>query len=203
MISGEFSPRVRDVILRDGTTMRLRPPERSDLDLVLAFFGGLTVESLYTRFHGIPRVAAKLVEGDLDPDWVERGALVGTVGEGVQEQIVALASYVRLRDLAVAEVAFAVADATQGKGVGTRLLEQLAETASSVGIGCFVAEVLADNRPMLGVLADAGFEQTRERESGVVEVRLALGSTARYLDRVDDRDPVSYTHLTLPTTPYV
>ena len=121
MISGELRPRVRDVILRDGTTMRLRPPERSDVDGLLAFFGGLTEKSLYTRFHGIPSVAAKLVEGELDPDWVERGALVGSVGDGSPAEIVALASYVRLRDPAAAEVAFAVADAAQGRGVGTRL----------------------------------------------------------------------------------
>ena len=70
----------------------------------------------------------------------------------------ALGSYVRLRDPARAEVAFAVADELQGKGVGTRLLEQLADEAGRVGIESFLAEVLADNRAMLGVLESAGFE---------------------------------------------
>ena len=44
---------------------------------------------------------------------------------------------------------------------------------------------------MLGVLKAAGFEQTRERDGGEVEVRLAIGSSSRYLDRVDDRDHVA------------
>ena len=54
-----------------------------------------------------------------------------------------MASYWRLRDPEVAEVAFAVADALQARGVGTRLLEQLAARASAVGISTFLAEVLS------------------------------------------------------------
>jgi acyl-CoA synthetase (NDP forming)/RimJ/RimL family protein N-acetyltransferase len=176
---------VRDVILRDGSTLRLRPPAASDADRVLAFFAGLTRDSLYTRFHGLPEVGPKLAQDQLDPDWVERGALIGTEDHG---RVVAVASYARLRDPLVAEVAFAVADATQGVGVGTRMLEQLAEFASDAGIATFVAEVLEGNSAMLGVFAAAGFEQTRAGLGGVVEVRLPIASTERYLDCVDDRD---------------
>jgi acyl-CoA synthetase (NDP forming)/RimJ/RimL family protein N-acetyltransferase len=176
---------VRDVILRDGSTLRLRPPASSDADRVLAFFEGLTRDSLYTRFHGLPALGPKLAKDQLDPDWVERGALIGTEDHG---RVVAVASYARLRDPLVAEVAFAVADATQGIGVGTRLLEQLADFASGSGIETFVAEVLEGNRAMLGVLAAAGFEQKRAGLGGVIEVRLPIASTERYLDAVDDRD---------------
>jgi GNAT superfamily N-acetyltransferase len=129
----------------------------------------------------------------LDPDWVERGALAGTVADAAGERIVALGSYVRLRDPARAEVAFAVADELQGKGVGTRLLEQLADEAGRVGVECFLAEVLADNRAMLGVFESAGFEVRREFDSGVAEVTLAIDPTARYFDRVDRRDHVAVT----------
>ena len=78
------------------------------------------------RFHGTLRPGARLIEGDLDPDWDDRGALIGTLVQDGHEQVVALASYARLRDPAVAEVAFAVAERLQRLGVGTRLLEQLA-----------------------------------------------------------------------------
>ena len=47
--------------------------------------------------------------------------------------MVAVANYVRLRDPAVAEAAFAVADEHQGRGIGTRLLEQLAARAAEQG----------------------------------------------------------------------
>ena len=184
-------PRVRDVILRDGTTLRLRPPARSDADELVRFFHDLGVTSLFARFHGIPRVDRALIEPYLDPDWVERGALMATIGCDDDVRVVAIASYARLRDPSIAEVAFAVADSMQAKGLGTRLLEQLAETASGLGVEVFVALVLAENRAMLGVLKAAGFEQTRERDGGEVEVRLAIGSSSRYLDRVDDRDHVA------------
>ena len=183
----------RDVVLRDGTTMRLRPPLRDDEEPVIAFLEHLSEQSRYLRFHGYAKPGPRLVDPMLDPDWVERGALVGTVADGDGERVVALGSYVRLRDPARAEVAFAVADELQGKGVGTRLLEQLADEAGRVGIESFLAEVLADNRAMLGVLESAGFEVQREYDSGVAEVTLAIDPTARYVDRVDRRDHVGVT----------
>lgn len=181
----------RDVVLRDGTTMRLRPPLRDDSDELLAFLGRLSQDSYYLRFHGHPALRPRLVEPMLEPDWVERGALVGVVADDTHgERIVALGSYVRLRDPGRAEVAFAVADELQGKGAGTRLLEQLAEAAETAGITCFLAEVLPNNRPMLGVFEDAGFESTRALADGVVEVKLELEPTSDYLHRVDRRDHV-------------
>jgi acetyl coenzyme A synthetase (ADP forming)-like protein len=183
--------RVRDVILRDGSTMRLRPPLAADADRLLAFFGRLSQESLYLRFHGIPSLDRKQMASFLDPDWEERGSLVGTLGEGADEQIAALASYVRLRDPTAAEVAFAVADELQGRGLGTRLLEQLAEAAAAVAIETFVAEVLPGNRPMLKVFADAGFAASRALEGGAIEVRLAIEPTADYRERVAMRDHVA------------
>ena len=47
---------VRDVVLRDGSTLRLRPPTRADLDAVIAFFSGLSPESMFLRFHGFAKV---------------------------------------------------------------------------------------------------------------------------------------------------
>jgi acetyl coenzyme A synthetase (ADP forming)-like protein len=177
---------VADVVLRDGSTMRFRPPGREDADGLLAFFRGLSDHSLYLRFHGHPSVDERLVEPVLDPDWVERGALIGTK----DERLIALANYVRLRDLRTAEVAFAVADELQGRGIATRLLERLAAAASSVGIEEFIAEVMLGNTAMLHVFADAGFETTRETASGTVEVHLSLGSTEKLRTRVDERDHV-------------
>ena len=182
---------VRDVILRDGSTLRLRPPTQPDGPAVLAFFEALSDESVYQRFHGFPSLAPELVEPFLVPDWTERGSLVGSLGEGAGARIVALASYVRLRDPSAAEVAFAVADELQGHGVGTRLLEQLAGIAASAGIETFIAEVMAGNRPMLRVFEDAGFQATRRIDGGEIEVRLAIEPTGTYVEHVDERDHVA------------
>jgi acetate---CoA ligase (ADP-forming) len=180
------TPTVVDVVLRDGSTMRLRPPGREDAPLLLAFFGDLSDRSLYFRFHGHPSVDAHLADPVLEPDWVERGALVGTK----DDRVVAVANYVRLRDVRTAEVAFAVADELQGRGIATRLLEQLADAAASTGIEEFIAEVMADNTPMLRVFSDAGFETKRETVSGISEVRLSLGRTEALRLRIDERDHI-------------
>jgi acetate---CoA ligase (ADP-forming) len=184
---------VRDVILRTGGTLRLRPPTGADAEAVLGFLGGLSEESAYRRFHGFPSLRRETVEPFLDPDWRDRGALVGAMVAEGGERIVALANYVRLQDPALAEVAFTVADALQGQGVGTRLLEQLALTAAAHGISTFVAEVMADNRPMLGVFSDAGFAVSRRLEGGTTEVRLEIAPTEKYRAAVDERDHLAVT----------
>jgi acetate---CoA ligase (ADP-forming) len=176
-----------DVILRDGGTLRLRPPATADADALVAFFSRLSERSLYLRFHGALRPSARLAEPFLNPDWVERGALVGTL----EDRIVALASYARLRDPATAEIAFAVSDEEQGRGIGTRLLEQLALRAAEAGIGSFVAEVMAENRAALAVFADAGFAVARELEGGEVELRFPIAATEGFRARVEERDHVA------------
>jgi len=184
---------VVDVILRDGTTLRLRPPRREDTDELLEFFRALSQRSLYLRFHGFPRLGPELVEQLLDPNWTERGALLGTFAENGGERVVAVANYERLRDPTVAEAAFAVADEYQRRGIGTRLVEQLAERAGRQGIERIVAEVMADNRGMLGVFEAIGFELTRELAGGEIEIQFPIAPTERYEERVDERDHVAVT----------
>ncbi len=179
---------MRDVILREGTTLRLRAPNRADADAVLAFVNRLSPESRYFRFHGLPPVGPRLVEPFLDPDWDERGALIGTLVATEEERVVALGTWSRLRDRTAAEAAFAVDDEHQGRGIGTRLVEQLAGLAADAGIERFVAEVLASNLAMLQVFERVGFEVARELEGGVVEVVFPIAATDSYRTTVDTRD---------------
>jgi acetyl coenzyme A synthetase (ADP forming)-like protein len=176
-----------DVILRDGSTLRLQAPSTADVHALVTFFERLSPRSRYLRFHGALTANEKLVQTFVDPDWEARGSLAATHDGG----IVALASYARLRDPRVAEVAFAVADELQGRGVGTRLLERLAERAAATGIERFVAEVLPENSAMLAVFRDAGFEVSRSLASGEVEVQFPIGATATFRARVEDRDHVA------------
>ncbi|HTS72539.1 MAG TPA: GNAT family N-acetyltransferase [Gaiellaceae bacterium] len=173
-----------DVILRDGSTLRLRAPVTEDADALLDFFSRLSEHSRYLRFHGFPTAGPSLVEPVLDPDWGERGALIGCL----DDRIVALANWVRLRDPRAAEVAFTVDDDYQRRGIGTRLLEQLALRASGAGIEEFVAEVLRENDVMLAVFRDAGFDVTRAADGGELEIRFPLAPTDHYRDQVATRD---------------
>jgi acetate---CoA ligase (ADP-forming) len=181
-----------DVILRDGSTLRLRMPGAHDEAALLDFFESLSDRSRYLRFHGIRRVDHDLVARYLAPDWETRGALIGSLVDAAGvERIVALAEYARLRDPHVAEVAFTVADDLQGRGVATRLLEQLAQHAAQAGIERFVAEVLAENSAMQSVFRDAGFELARTLEGGALEVTFPIEATEQFRSRVDERDHVA------------
>jgi acetate---CoA ligase (ADP-forming) len=179
---------VRDVILRDGTTLRLRAPVKADTDQLVAFVEQLSSESRYLRFHGFVSVEPRLLEPFVDPDWIEFGALVGTVGHENDENIVALGTWSRLRDPRRAEAAFTVADAYQRRGIGTRLLEQLAALAAETGIESFVAEVLPSNIAMLEVFERAGFEVSRTLAGGEVEVSFPIATTESYRRTVETRD---------------
>ena len=167
-----------DVILRDGGTLRLRAPGEADREALVRFFEALSPRSLYLRFHGSPRVDEHLVEPVLEPDWVERGALLASVTEDGVDRIVALANYVRLRDPKSAEVAFAVADDYQGRGIATRMLERLAAFAGPRGIERFVGEVMADNAPMIRVFEGVGLRGLENSRGGEVEMTFPIAATA-------------------------
>jgi acyl-CoA synthetase (NDP forming)/GNAT superfamily N-acetyltransferase len=180
-----------DVLLRDGRTLRLRPPAPADREALVAFLVALSPASMSSRFHACLRPRAALIEPFLAPDWVDRGALIGVMGEAEDELVVGLASYDRLRDPAVAEVAFAVADDLQGVGVGTRLLEQLAARAAARGIERLVFEILHGNSAMLGVVAAAGFACERRDYRGVLEVTMRIEPTGASVARADARDHIA------------
>jgi acetyl coenzyme A synthetase (ADP forming)-like protein len=177
-----------DVILRDGSTLRLDTPTGVDAAAVRALFESLSPESRYARFHGYGAIDDALVLSLLDPDWEERGALVGRIGEADDERVVAVANYVRLREYGVAEVAFTVADDFQGRGIGTRLLEQLAARAAQVGIERFVAMVLPGNEAMLSVIRDVGLTGTRKLQGGIIEATLEIEADEEFRSHVDLRD---------------
>lgn len=174
------------MILRDGAALRLRSPTPEDEQAIREFFDGLSFESRYMRFHGVARsdlVARNYAHADGD----QRVALLAHLGE----RVVAVAGYERLNDPDVAEVAFAVADDMQGRGLATRMLEQLADIAAQRGITRFHAEVMAENRPMLGVFANAGFGVRRAGEGGLVHLALDLRPTFELEERIADRTHIA------------
>ena len=92
-----------------------------------------------------------------------------------------------------AEVAFAVSDAMQGHGIGTRLLEHLASLASEAGIQTFDAYVMGANRRMLDVFRDSGFAEKTAIESGVCHVTLSLAVTERFAEQAAARSRTAAT----------
>src|SRR3954451_21835971 len=117
-------PLVEDVVLRDGSTLRLRVPTPADETTLIGFFRDLSTDSRYLRFHGATSIDHATVAGALETDWGTRGSLLGELaGPAGVARPVALATYLRCPAPAGAGWRFAVADDLHGRGVGTRLLE--------------------------------------------------------------------------------
>lgn len=163
--------------LLDGRRATLRAIVPDDREAFLAFHAGLSDESRYLRYFSARR---RLPEKEiLHYTRVDQRDHAG-IGVWLEGALVGHALYDRLTDPDEAEVALEVADACQGLGVGTALLEALVELALRAGIRRFVGHVLPTNQRMLQVFRDLGFaERAALDEDGVVRVVFALDPRVR------------------------
>ncbi|WP_367045528.1 GNAT family N-acetyltransferase [Streptomyces sp. Je 1-332] len=175
-----------DVVLRDGGTARIRPITAEDADRLVSFYEQVSDESKYYRFFApYPRLSAKDVHRFTHHDQVDRVGLAATVGG----EFIATVRFDRIDERGMsasapadeAEVAFLVQDAHQGRGVASTLLEHIAAVARERGIRRFAAEVLPANTKMIKVFTDAGYQQKRSFEDGVVRLEFDLEPTDRSL----------------------
>lgn len=166
-----------DVLLRDGGGARVRPIRAGDSDLIREFFGELGPESRYFRFFRIKEdLNDQEVEYFTQVDYEDRMALIGLI----DGRMVGVARYDRDRDdPSTAEVAFAVADSEQGRGLGTQLLQLLTNHARANGLVSFRAFVLSENRQMMRLFRNTGYELTRTIEDGVFTVDFPVAESLR------------------------
>ena len=162
-----------DVVLRDGAVAHVRPIVPNDADGVRRFHAGQSAESIYLRFFApLKTLSDKDVARFTQVDYDSRVALVATV----RGAIIGIARYDRLED-STAEVAFNIADAHQGRGVGSVLLEHLAAIAQERRVTKFVADVLPQNRKMIQVFTEAGYEVDYHFDDGVIAVSFTIEPT--------------------------
>jgi acyl-CoA synthetase (NDP forming)/RimJ/RimL family protein N-acetyltransferase len=164
-----------DVVVADGGTVHLRPIRPSDAEALVAFHGRLSARTRYLRyFSAYPRIPERDLYRFTHVNHRDRVALVCELGG----EIIAVGRYERTSGTDEAEVAFVVADAHQGRGIGSVLLEHLAAAARECGLKQFHAIVLAENTPMIRVFREAGYETTRHVELGEVRLDFAVDETA-------------------------
>lgn len=176
-----------DVVLADGGTVHVRPILPTDADTYLRFFHRLSRETRYYRFFS-PK--SELSDDEVryftTVDFVDRMALVALAGD----EIIAVARYDRLTDgpQPDAEVAFTVDDAHQGRGLGTLMLEYLAAAGRENGVGRFVAQTMPDNRRMIDVFHDAGYQTVDRFADGLIEVEFPIAATDAAREAVERRE---------------
>jgi RimJ/RimL family protein N-acetyltransferase len=160
--------------LRDGRRVEiraLRPDDRADL---IAAVSRSSAQSLYRRFFAVRRdFTEQEIAFFLNVDFVNHVALIAVVEESARPVIAGGGRYIVVQP-GKAEVAFAVVDQYQGRGIGTVLMHHLAAIARGAGLKELIAEVLPDNRPMLKVFEKSGLPLSMKREPHVVYVTLRL-----------------------------
>jgi acyl-CoA synthetase (NDP forming)/GNAT superfamily N-acetyltransferase len=173
-----------EIVLRDGSTVHVRPTGPGDEAVLYEFFERLSPEARWFRFIGagidLRRTARRLVR-----DGVGLFALAG-----LPARVIAHACFMPEAP-GRAEVAFAVDDEWQGQGIATILLAHLAQLAEARGVSVFTATLAAENHRMLTVLRDSGFPIEVHSEPGelLVEMPAQLGPEARA--RFEERDAIA------------
>ena len=176
------------VVLRDGSTLTVRPIRQEDAPALGHFFKNLSLESRVFRFFAAVANADASLKRMVDVDYSTRYGIVAVGGPA--HEIVGHAMYVET-EAGKAELALAVADAYQGLGLGTILLGQLAEAASSAGIQVLEAVVRPENHRMLEVLRESGFPVHSRSEPGEVHAELPTNLTPEALQHFEDREHIA------------
>ena len=186
-----------DIVLRDGSTVHVRPSTIEDVPRLRAFLESLSVESRWFRFFS----------AGVNLDAEARSAAAPDGGLALialrEATVVAHGTYV-WGAAGRAEVAFAVADAWHGHGLATVLLAHLAHAASNAGIDTFTAVVLAGNHRMLGVFHESGFLVSARRSEGAIEIEfptsLSRDARRRYEERQREADVAAVGHVLRPSS---
>jgi RimJ/RimL family protein N-acetyltransferase len=163
--------------MRDVAVRRLRKGERTP---VLQVFDGLSDRSRLLRFHSSkPRLPDAELDRLVDVGCCGREAVAAVESESGRS--VGIARFVRDRtEPDAAEVAFAVVDVWQGRGVGKRLLAELVPLARAAGIARFRASVVAGNEAALALLRRAGRIAAAEYVDGAFELVVELHDEQAY-----------------------
>ncbi|WP_163544258.1 GNAT family N-acetyltransferase [Occultella kanbiaonis] len=173
-----------DVVLRDGSTARIRPIRPDDADALQRFHARQSPESIYLRFFApLERLPDRDLHRFTNVDHSDRVALVLLLGD----DIVAVGRFDRVGG-GDAEVAFNVLDDVQGKGLGSVLLEHLAAAGRELGVRRFVADVLPQNTRMVRVFSDAGYDVDQALDDGVLAVSFTIRPTDRSLAVLAERE---------------
>ena len=105
-------------------------------------------------------------------DYANSMMILAIVEGDSKETIAAIGQYEIDKKMHTAEVALVVKDEYQNKGVGHDLLTYLTRLARRRGLLGFTADVLVENKQMLDLFKDMGFDTEKRSDEGVYEMRM-------------------------------
>jgi len=189
-LPANLAQRDGDVVLRDGSTVRVRVMRPEDEELLFELFKSLSADSRWLRFLSATSDSALAAEAHREAavDYSRKFGLIALTGK--DDRIVGHAFYTAITDDR-AEVAFAIADDYQGRGLATILLGQLAQVAAANSIHVFEAETLSSNTAMLNVFRESGLPTKISVTAGELLVSFPTSLTADAIEKFERRDSVA------------
>ena len=175
--SGEYPERMETYrTTKDGLNIFIRPIKISDEPLLKDFVYSLSDQSMYRRFMSVRKdMPHERLQDLVIIDYTREVAiLVFTTHDEKKELILGVGRYYIDPGMHTAEVAFAVRDDYQKRGIGTELLAYLTYLAKREGLLGFMAEVLAENRPMLHTFEKGGFDIKKTTVAGLCELKMTF-----------------------------
>lgn len=161
------------VVLRDGSAVVIRPLAAGDVQAVITWFEGLGAQARYERFlASVTRLDDRTLAQLARVDHLEHEAPTAVTADGTT---VGIARYIRLPQAGTAELAVAVADRWQGRGLGSLLLGRITARARAAGIRWLMVECLASNTAVVRLLRRLGPVLSAPPAFGVTELRVDLG----------------------------
>ena len=174
-----------DVVLKDGRTIHLRPIRPDDLEQMMAMWQRLSPETIRMRFFAPRKMDVEQMRHFVEVDYQQRFALVAEQ----HGEIVGVGRFDRLPDdPETAEFAVTIEDRQQGRGVGTTLLRALMAPARDLGVTRFHGDILTENRSMLRVMREAGFEPAMHSYGGTVTATFTTTPTESLLQKAGEQD---------------
>jgi RimJ/RimL family protein N-acetyltransferase len=162
------------VTLKDGTTVRIRPIRPEDDQSLVEIFNHSSPQTVYQRFFtALPELTPDMAKRLSNVDSLHRLALVAETDAAP----VGVARYEPTDQPDVVELAVVLVDDWQNRGLGRIMLREILRAAGQNGIHRFRADVLADNRRMLRLLATETCILDRKTEAGVTSILLSQRGT--------------------------
>jgi acyl-CoA hydrolase/RimJ/RimL family protein N-acetyltransferase len=161
--------------LHDGTEIFFRPVKPTDETAISEMLYSLSADSVRKRYmsHTVA-FPHKDVQQLANVDYQNNIAVVGVVPSVTGDEIVAIGQYFLEPKHGQAEVAFIVQDEWQQKGMGTLLLKYLSEIANKRDVKSFSAKVLPQNKAMLAVFHNSGYNVKTEFDGEVYSITYDL-----------------------------
>src|SRR5699024_9207867 len=147
-----------DTTLADGTAVCIRPIRADDKGRLQSMLKRMSLDTRYRRFMSpLPELSSERLHYLTEIDYSNHYALLALVQDQDSSQAIAVGRYIRdPNNPEIAEPAFTVVDAYQGRGLGSLLLQQLMARAATQGIERFCASLLAENMAMKALFAKHG-----------------------------------------------